>query len=65
MLLFQLSRLYRYNYRLAVISHGSQIAILYLCFNIDATNWTMLAGNQPLINTIAMEKMHTRETSEN
>lgn len=46
------------------ITTRSQITILYLSLNIDTTNWAMFACDKPLIHTIAMKQMHTRQASE-
>lgn len=40
---------------ISALSHA-----LELRFYVDTTNWTMLAGYQPLIDAVTMKQMHTR-----
>lgn len=37
--------------------------LAFVCFDVNATNGTMLIGGQPLINTVHMKQMHAWKTT--
>jgi len=44
----------------------SSSRILYFaqgCLNVESAHWAILIGHEPLVNTISMKQVQTRQTS--
>lgn len=50
--------------RLERLVVGSSVVLVEMCFYVDAANGAALVGGQPLVYTLHVEQVHTRQPSE-
>lgn len=50
--------------RLERLVVGSSVVLVEMCFYVDAANGAALVGGQPLVHTLHVEQVHTRQPSE-
>lgn len=50
--------------RLERLVVGSSVVLVEMCFYVDAADGAALVGRQPLVHTLHVEQVHTRQSSE-